>query len=120
MKTCAPLFAIALLTLVACGPDEQARDESSEIRTIRQEHVPRTINGEASEPGDASADDATRALPFEPPISMDPVDGSKVSLRADTPMVEHEGRLYHFSSEANRAKFQESPKKYLSGTLAVY
>ncbi|HUP49416.1 MAG TPA: YHS domain-containing protein [Thermoanaerobaculia bacterium] len=55
------------------------------------------------------------ALPFSPAIAMDPVDGSKISMRANTPAVEYQGRIYYFSSEANRRAFVASPEQYLTG-----
>lgn len=61
-------------------------------------------------------DEKLRAsLPFTPAIALDPVDGSKVSIRAATPTVEHKGRIFYFSSEANRRTFQASPQQYLTG-----
>jgi YHS domain-containing protein len=59
-------------------------------------------------------------LPFAPAIAMDPVDGSKVSIRPDTPWVEHKGRLYYFSSAKNKQIFVASPDTYLKGKLASY
>lgn len=55
------------------------------------------------------------ALPFTPAIAMDPVDGSKISIRAATPTLEYEGKIYYFSSEANRAQFRANPKAFLTG-----
>ena len=55
------------------------------------------------------------SLPFAPAIAMDPVDGSKISMRADTPTVEFKGRIYYFSSEANKKAFEANPAQYLTG-----
>jgi YHS domain-containing protein len=55
------------------------------------------------------------SLPFSPAIAMDPVDGSKISMRATTPTFEFKGRIYYFSSEANKAAFAASPQQYLTG-----
>jgi YHS domain-containing protein len=55
------------------------------------------------------------SLPFSPAIAMDPVDGSKISIRATTPTFEFSGRIYYFSSEANRKTFAVNPKEYLTG-----
>ena len=49
------------------------------------------------------------ALPFTPAIAMDPIDGSKISIRAATPTFEHKGKIYYFSSEANKAIFAANP-----------
>ncbi len=55
------------------------------------------------------------ALPFTPAIAMDPIDGSKISIRATTPTFEHKGRIYYFSSEANRRTFMANPEAVLKG-----
>ncbi len=55
------------------------------------------------------------ALPFSPAIAMDPVEGSKISIRASTPTVEYKGRIYYFSSEGNKKMFMASPDSYLTG-----
>ena len=59
-------------------------------------------------------------LPFAPAIAMDPVDGGKVSIRPDTPWVEHKGRLYYFTSAKNKQVFIANPDTYLKGKLASY
>lgn len=59
-------------------------------------------------------------LPFAPPIAMDPVDGQKVSITAQTPTVEYKGRIYYFNDTANRAAFVRSPQQYLTGSFAAY
>ncbi|MEO8382273.1 MAG: hypothetical protein ABI779_21610, partial [Acidobacteriota bacterium] len=38
------------------------------------------------------------ALPFSPAIAMDPIDGSKISIRAATPTHEYKGKIYYFST----------------------
>lgn len=58
------------------------------------------------------------ALPFTPAIAMDPVDGSKVSIRATTPTLEYKNRIYYFSTEANRRSFSANPEQYVRGTFA--
>jgi YHS domain-containing protein len=61
-------------------------------------------------------DEKLRAsLPFTPAIAMDPIDGSKLSIRAATPMLEYKGRIYYFSSEANKKTFESNPAAYLTG-----
>lgn len=59
-------------------------------------------------------------LPFTPPIAMDPVDGSKVSITPDTPVFSYEDRWYYFSSAANKAAFRANPEAYVKGSLARY
>ena len=64
-------------------------------------------------------DEAIRAsLPFSPAIAMDPVDGSKISIRANTPIVDYKGRLYYFSSEANKRQFVANPDEFLKGSFS--
>lgn len=57
------------------------------------------------------------ALPFSPAIAMDPIDGSKISIRATTPTLEYKGKIYYFSSEANRSNFKATPEVYLKGGM---
>jgi YHS domain-containing protein len=61
-------------------------------------------------------DEKLRAsLPFTPAIAMDPIDGSKLSIRAATPTFEYKGKIYYFSSEANRNTFKANPEAALKG-----
>ncbi|HEX2059478.1 MAG TPA: hypothetical protein VHK90_01945 [Thermoanaerobaculia bacterium] len=61
-------------------------------------------------------DEKLRAsLPFTPAIAMDPIDGSKISIRATTPTFEHKGKIYYFSNEANRRTFAANPDGVLKG-----
>ena len=63
-------------------------------------------------------DEKLRAsLPYTPAIAMDPVDGSKISIRASTPTVEYEGKIYYFSSEENKRMFATDPKSALKGGM---
>jgi YHS domain-containing protein len=55
------------------------------------------------------------ALPFSPAIAMDPIDGSKLSIRAATPTFEYKGKIYYFSSEPNRKTFMANPEAALKG-----
>jgi YHS domain-containing protein len=59
-------------------------------------------------------------LPFAPAIAMDPVDGSKVSIRVNTPMIDYKKHIYYFSSAANRATFVANPDQFTKGSLAKY
>jgi len=59
-------------------------------------------------------------LPFAPAIAMDPVDGGKVSIRIDTPIIEYKNKIYYFTSEANRRAFAANPETYVKGTLSRY
>ncbi len=65
------------------------------------------------------ADEQLRAsLPFAPAIAMDPVDGSKLSIRSTTPTASHKGRLFYFSSETNKRTFESNPEPYAKGRFA--
>lgn len=59
-------------------------------------------------------------MPFAPLIAMDPVDGSKVSIRVETPVTEYKDRLYYFGSAQNKAAFVADPEKYATGSLSKY
>src|SRR5205814_9496067 len=64
-------------------------------------------------------DEALRAsLPFAPAMSLDPVDGSKISIRAGTAVTEYKGHFFYFSSEANKRTFLASPEQFLKGVFA--
>ena len=61
-------------------------------------------------------DEKLRAsLPFSPAIAMDPIDGSKISMRATTPTYEYKGKIYYFQNEANKQIFVASPEQALKG-----
>jgi YHS domain-containing protein len=57
-------------------------------------------------------------LPFAPAIAMDPVDGSKISIRANTPMVDMKNRIYYFSSDANKKIFLANPDQFTKGLFS--
>jgi len=70
-------------------------------------------------PPPSPQDEALRAsLPFAPAIALDPVDGSKISIRAGTAMGEYKGHIFYFSSEANKRTFLASPDQYMKGVFA--
>jgi YHS domain-containing protein len=59
-------------------------------------------------------DEAVRAaLPFAPAIAMDPVDGSKISIRADTPILDYKGHFFYFKNAENKAAFVANPDQYM-------
>jgi len=61
-------------------------------------------------------DEQVRAkLPFAPGIGLDPVDGSKISIRATTPTIEVKNRIFYFSSEENKKIFQANPEQFMKG-----
>src|SRR3954453_19275851 len=64
-------------------------------------------------------DEALRAsLPFTPAIAMDPVDGSKISIRASIPTVEYKNKLYYFANEDHKRAFQGNPEQYTKGLFS--
>lgn len=64
-------------------------------------------------------DEALRAaLPFAPAIAMDPVDGSKISIRASTSTFEYKNKIFYFSSEANKRIFTSNPEQYTKGVFS--
>ena len=64
------------------------------------------------------ADEQLRAhLPFAPAIALDPVDGSKISIRSNTPTAEYKNHVFYFSSEATKRTFVASPDQYLKGAF---
>lgn len=60
------------------------------------------------------------SLPFSPPIAMDPVDGSKISITADTPTHRYKGKIYYFSTAGNKTSFIADPERYAKGALSRY
>lgn len=79
---------------------------------------PRDPRAAANQAPLTEADEQLRAhLPFAPAIAMDPVDGSKVSIRATTPSLELKGRTYYFSSEENKRTFAANPDQYTKGVF---
>jgi YHS domain-containing protein len=57
------------------------------------------------------------SLPYTPAIAMDPVDGSKISIRAATPTFEYKGKIYYFSSEETKQMFVANPESALKGGM---
>jgi YHS domain-containing protein len=121
-------FAIALATTViiaaGCGKASSpppAKADST-IQTIEQsDDVPALpLPSEHPASSTSTAEPALVDLPFTPAISMDPVDGGKVSIRPDTPVAEFKDRIYYFRSEENRQSFLRNPDKYVRGSLSRY
>jgi YHS domain-containing protein len=64
-------------------------------------------------------DEKLRAtLPFSPAIAMDPVDGSKISIRATTPVLKYKNKIYFFSSETNKRAFVATPDQFTKGAFS--
>lgn len=135
---------ILALAAVACGgpssktPAAPAK-ASSEMRTIDTGDVhpaiidapptvtdigpapkPKANVAQADAPPPPTAEDEAlrNNLPFAPAIAMDPVDGSKISIRANTPMVDMKNRIYYFSSDANKKIFLANPDQFTKGLFS--
>ena len=137
MKQCAVLLFLA----AACGQQQPAARQASDaisMETLESADAgpsvldpPPTLNHAtlAPKPHDEAtaktqtpltADDEQlrAALPFTPAIAMDPVDGSKISIRATTPTLELRNHIYYFSSEANRQTFAANPDHFTKGLFS--
>ena len=137
------LFLLSAILLAACtrGTARQAVNQQTadaQIRTIesvdpRPQVIdpPPMLQDEAPPPKPKAQpwetttpivltpeDEKLRAsLPFSPAIAMDPVDGSKISIRANTPTIEYKGKIYYFSNEANRRAFAANPEEAIRGGM---
>jgi len=128
-------LAVAILTLAACDSANQ-RAAPEQIQTIHnvqsnpaalqpppmlQDEAPppkpKALPWETPTPIVFSPEDEKlrAALPFTPAIAMDPMDGSKISIRAATPTFEYKGKIYYFSSDENKRAFQANPEAALKG-----
>jgi YHS domain-containing protein len=138
MRRTAVLLSAAL-TLAACDATTVPQPNAqSEMRTINSApprpavlDAPPTLQDEAPPPKPkvmpwetptpivfTPEDEKLRAsLPFTPAIAMDPIDGSKLSIRAATPTFEYKGKIYYFSSEENKRTFVAKPDEYMKGAF---
>lgn len=65
-------------------------------------------------------DEALRAsLPFAPAIALDPVNGAKISIRANTITWDYKGRIFYFSTEESRRTFQANPQQFTKGVFSL-
>ena len=140
MKRFAVPLMIALMVAAACRQSNPAAARPRakvEMRTLDSADArpalidpPPVLTDEAPppKPHDAvaaqnqvpltEADEQMRArLPFAPAIGLDPVDGSKISIRANTPTYELKNRIFYFSSEENKRTFMASPDQYVKGVF---
>ena len=97
----------------AVDPPPMLTDEAPPIKTttgLAQADAP---------PPPTPQDEALRAsLPFTPAIAMDPVDGSKISIRASIPTVEYKNKLYYFANEDHKRAFMANPEQYTKGLFS--
>lgn len=120
-------IAAALLAAVTSGacvkrPSQPATTSDPAVRTIEQSaDIPALpLPADESSAATSTASRALVDLPFTPAISMDPVDGGKVSIRPDTPVAEFKDHIYYFRNEENRQAFLRNPEKYVRGSLSRY
>lgn len=133
-------FAVLLLILVSCHKAAPAKPHAgmNDVRTIENTSTPPApvesppvLADEAAAPNPINAtstenhavltpaDEKLRvSLPFAPAIALDPVDGDKLSIRATTPTSSFKGRIFYFTSEANKHKFDANPEQYARGRFA--
>ena len=94
-------------------PPPMLTDEAPPVKTVTglaQADAP---------PPPTPQDEALRAsLPFSPAIAMDPVDGSKISIRASIPTVEYKNKLYYFANEDHKRAFVANPEQYTKGLFS--
>ena len=137
MRRFLPLAALSL-AVAACdsAPPAQTSAQRAELRTINsapprpaQLNPPPMLSDEAPPPKPKALpwenptpivfspeDEKVRAaLPFSPAIAMDPLDGSKISIRATTPTFEYKGKIYYFANGANKRTFASNPEGVLKG-----
>ncbi len=147
MKAGLPILAAVLLALLAGGCEDRAAVPERPIAVQTIETTPARLSAidppptlqdrslparpsippAAAPPVDPSAQptaedelNAKTNLPFTPLIAMDPVDGSKVPITAETPVFSYKDRWYYFSSPANKAAFRANPETYVKGSLSTY
>jgi YHS domain-containing protein len=99
--------------LAPIDPPPMLTDEAPPVKTVTglaQADAP---------PPPTPQDEALRAsLPFSPAIAMDPVDGSKISIRASIPTVEYKNKLYYFANEDHKRTFVANPEQYTKGLFS--
>lgn len=103
----------ANVRLAPIDPPPMLTDEAPPVKTVTglaQADAP---------PPPTPQDEALRAsLPFSPAIAMDPVDGSKISIRASIPTVEYKNKLYYFANEDHKRAFVANPEQYTKGLFS--
>jgi YHS domain-containing protein len=137
MKTGIALAALLLALTVGCSGenDQPTAQQAQAMRTIENTQVPPVpveeppVVDEAiplAIPKYATPEEIKQIrensklrveLPFAPAIAIDPVDGGKVSIRSNTPMVEYKKKIYYFSSAATKATFEANPEQYTKSQL---
>ncbi|HVS33844.1 MAG TPA: YHS domain-containing protein [Thermoanaerobaculia bacterium] len=106
-------------TIESVDPRPQVIDPPAMLQDEAPPPKPKTQPWETAQPIVLTPEDEKlrASLPFSPPIAMDPVDGSKISMRATTPTLEYKGKIYYFSNEANRRAFSSNPEEAIRGGM---
>jgi YHS domain-containing protein len=140
-----PLSIILLALALAAGCSRKAQTveapppTSTDMRTIDSANLrpapieaPPVLTDEApplkqlnivaqtdAPPPPTPQDEALRAsLPFAPAIAMDPVDGSKISIRVSIPTLEYKNKLYYFATDEHKRAFLANPEQYTKGVFS--
>lgn len=131
-------IGISLITCARTAPPKRAARPAADVQTVDSvvpapatldpppvltdegpAPKPKGILSEDAPPPPSPQDEALRAsLPFAPAIALDPVDGSKISIRTNTPTAEYKGHFYYFTSEGNKRKFMATPEQFTKGVFA--
>lgn len=132
-------LAITVLLAAACDSAPPQNAQQAQLQTVNsipaqpaQLNPPPMLSDEAPPPKPkpinqwnipepvilSPEDEKVRgSLPFSPAIAMDPIDGSKISIRATTPTLEYKGKIYYFSSPENKQQFVANPEAVLKGGM---
>jgi len=103
----------ANLQPAAIDPPPMLTDEAPPLKPVTN------VAQADAPPPPTPQDEALRAsLPFSPAIAMDPIDGSKISIRASIPTMEYKNKLYYFSSEEHKRAFAANPEQFTKGLFS--
>jgi YHS domain-containing protein len=103
----------ANLQPAAIDPPPMLTDEAPPLKPVAN------VAQADAPPPPTPQDEALRAsLPFSPAIAMDPVDGSKISIRASIPTLEYKNKLYYFANEEHKRQFIANPEQYTKGLFS--
>jgi YHS domain-containing protein len=113
----APVPRSELRTIDSVDPRPVVMDPPPMLRDEAAPPKPTGQPWEVQQPVPLTPEDVKvrAALPFAPAIALDPIDGSKLSILANTPTYEYKGHIYYFSSVENKNKFAATPDQYAKG-----
>ncbi len=109
-----------LRTIDDVNPGPAVSDPPPVLRDEAPPPRPKGMPWEPQQPVPLTPEDEKlrASLPFAPAIGLDPVDGSKISITAHTPIFDYKGRLFYFSSEQNKRTFMATPEQYTKGPFS--